>query len=128
VPLTPLPSQLTQVPARDSALVAVQQQVGANGWAMTAWNDAGTVLASINCAQAGSPRLELRDTQTGSEVGSSSLGLRAGDPGCSTYNFSQGLDDYPNPNLSLQWSPVDSRVLLTDQTANLVTIWQVTSA
>jgi hypothetical protein len=128
VPLTPLPPQLTQVPARDSALVAVQRQVGANGWAMTAWNDAGTVLASINCAQVGSPRLELRDTQTGSEVGSSSLRLPAGDTGCSTYNFSQSLDDYPNPNLSLQWSPVGSHVLLTDQTANLVTIWQVTSA
>ncbi len=53
----------------------------------------------------GSPRLELRDTETGALVGSSSLGLPAGDPGCSTYNFSQSLDDYPNPNLSLQWSP-----------------------
>ena len=127
-PLIPLPSQLTQVPARDSALYAVQQQIGADGWAMTAWNDPGTMLASINCAQVGSPRLELRDTGTGAEVGSRSLGLPAGDPGCSTYNFTQGLDDYPNPNLSLQWSPVGSRVLLTDQTANLVTLWQVISA
>jgi hypothetical protein len=94
---------------------------------MTAWNDPGTMLASINCAPGGSPRLEMRDTGTGAEVGSSSLGLPAGDPGCSTYNFSQGLDDYPNPNLSLQWSPLGSRVLLTDQAANLVTLWRVNS-
>src|SRR5262249_52529210 len=46
VPLVPLLPEFTQVPVRDPALAVVQQQVGVDGWAMTAWNDEGTLLAS----------------------------------------------------------------------------------
>jgi hypothetical protein len=129
VPLVPLLPEFTQVPARDPALVAVQQQVGVAGWAMTAWNDAGTLLASIPCTSGSGSHLEVRETGGGALIGNISLGLSSGDPGCSKFNFSQALGDYPNPNLSMQWSPdpQGSRILVSDQAANAVTIWQVVS-
>ena len=131
VPLVPLPQTLTQVPARDAALVAVQKQIGEDGWAMTAWNDDGSILAAINCSSPQSERLELRETGAGALVGNAALGLGDGDAGCQVYNFSQALGDYPNPNLSLQWSPEWSpdgmHILLSDQAANLVTLWRVTT-
>ncbi len=129
VPLLLLPQEFTQVPARDPALVAVQQEIGAGGWAMTGWNEAGTMLASINCTHDSSPALQLRDTESGTLIGSLPLELSPNDPGCSTYNFSQALGDYPNPNFTLQWSPDPdgTRILLSDQTGNTITLWQVDS-
>jgi hypothetical protein len=126
-PLVPLLPEFTQVPARDPALAAVQQQVGVDGWAMTAWNDEGTLLASIPCTSGSGSHLEVRETSGGALIGNMSLGLTGGDPGCSRFNFSQALEDYPNPNLSMQWSPVGSRILVSDQAASTVTIWQVVS-
>jgi hypothetical protein len=125
LPLVPLLPEFTQVPARDPALVAVQQQVGVDGWAMTAWNDEGTLLASIPCTSGSGSHLEVRETGGGSLVGNIPLGLPSSDPGCSIFNFSQTLGDYPNPNLSMQWSPDESHILVSDQTASQVTIWQV---
>ena len=125
VPLVPLPQNLIQVPARDAALVAVQKEIGEDGWAMTAWNDEGSILAAINCSSPQNERLELRETGAGALVGNVALGLGHGDAGCQIFNFSQALGDYPNPNLSLQWSPDGTHILLSDQTANLVTLWRV---
>ncbi|MGO8948581.1 MAG: hypothetical protein ACLQUY_13160 [Ktedonobacterales bacterium] len=128
VPLLPLPPEFTQVPARDPALVALQRQIGPTSWAMTAWNDQGTTLASINCSSAASSSIELRETSGGTLIGTQSLGLGPNDPGCSIFNFSQALGDYPNPNLSLQWSPDGSDLLLSDQTASTLTLWSVASS
>ncbi len=128
VPQLPLPPDLTQVPARDPALAAVQQQIGANGWEMTGWNQRGSMLASIDCQRGAGANLDLRDTQTGDIIGSRSLGLAASDPGCSIYDLSPALGDYPNPNLDLRWAPDGRHLLLSDQTASAVTIWQVDSS
>jgi hypothetical protein len=128
VPLVPLPSEFTQVPARDPALAAVQQQVGVSGWAITGWNEGGTLLASIPCTSGASSSIELRETGGGTLIGSIPLGLHSNDPGCSIFNFSQALGDYPNPNLSLLWSPDGSHVLVSDQTASTVTIWRVAAS
>jgi hypothetical protein len=126
VPLVPLPPSLTQVPARDAALVGVQREIGEDGWAMTAWNDEGSILAAVDCTSPQSERLELRETEPGAAiVGNVSLGLANGDGGCQAFNFSQDLGDYPNANLSLQWSPDGTHILLSDQTANLVTLWRI---
>jgi hypothetical protein len=125
VPLVPLPPSLTQVPARDAALVAVQKEIGEDGWAMTAWNDEGSILAAIDCSSPQTERLELRETGAGALVGTAALELGVGDAGCQVFNFSQALGDYPNPNLSLQWSPDGTHILLSDQTANLLTLWRV---
>jgi hypothetical protein len=127
VPLVLLPPEFTQVPARDPALAAVQQQVGVDGWSMTAWNEEGTLLASIPCTSGSGYRLEIRKTSSGSLIGNIPLGLRGSDSGCSVFSFSQALGDYPNPNLSMQWSPDGSHILVSDQTASTVTIWQVLS-
>ena len=124
VPLFPLPASLTQVPTRDPALAAVQQQIGVDGWAMTAWNDAGTILSSIYCGGA-SPTVELRETESGTLIGSLPLRLDPNDPGCSIFNFSQALGSYPNPNLSVQWSPDGSHLLLSDQTGSMLILWRV---
>jgi WD40 repeat protein len=127
VPLVPLPPEFTQVPARDPALAAVQQQVGVAGWAMIAWNEEGTQLASIGCTSGSGSRIDLRETSTGALIDSISLGLLGSDPGCSIFNFNQDLGDYPSTNLSMQWSPDGSHILFSDQTASTVTIWQVVS-
>jgi WD40 repeat protein len=125
VPQMPLPASMAEVPARDPALVAVQGQVGVNGWAMTAWNDKGTVLASIDCNDAAHARLELRETQAAMLIGSMPLGFSGADTGCSVFNSSVTIGDYPNPNLSLQWAPDGSHLLLSDQLSNTVTLWHV---
>jgi hypothetical protein len=103
----------------------MQTEIGEDGWAMTAWNDEGSILAAIDCSSPQTERLELRETGAGAVVGSEGLELSPGDRGCQSFNFSQALGDYPNPNLSLQWSPDGTHVLVSDQTANLVTLWGV---
>ncbi|PWT78432.1 MAG: hypothetical protein C5B60_01160 [Chloroflexi bacterium] len=127
VPLVLLPPEFTQVPARDPALAAVQQQVGAAGWAMIAWNEEGTLLASIGCTSGSGSQIDLRETSNGALIDSISLGLPSSDPGCSIFNFNQDLGDYPSTNLSMQWSPDGSHILFSDQTASTVTIWRVVS-
>jgi hypothetical protein len=127
VPLVLLPPEFTQVPARDPAMAAVEEQVGVAGWAMIAWNEEGTLLASIGCSSGSGSHIDLRETSNGAVIDSGSLQLPASDPGCSIFNFNQNLGDYPSPNLSMQWSPDGSHILVSDQFASTVTIWQVVS-
>lgn len=123
-PDIPMPQSMTRVPARDAALRAVQQEIGAAGWAVVAWNPAGTVLASVTCTAGQDETLRLRASDTGAEVSTDPLPLGAGDPGCRGSGREYG-GDYPNPNLWLQWSADGSHLLVNDQAAGMVDVWSV---
>jgi hypothetical protein len=124
-PIYPMPAQFPEVPARDAALQALQSQIGAHGWAAVAWNPSGSLLASIACADPRNQRLQLLESATGRSAGSLSLGLSGSDTGCQDFSTGENLGDYPNPNISLGWSPDDSLLFATDQHAATLTIWQV---
>lgn len=126
-PLVLAPDSLTQVPARDAALVAVQREIGADGWAQVAWNPDGSLLASIACVVGGDETLVLRDTRTGESVSAEPLRLPAGDPGCRGFSAGEDIGDYPQPNLTLLWSPDGAHVLVSDQHAGQLTLWSVTT-
>lgn len=127
-PLVLAPDRLTQVPARDAALVAVQREIGADGWAQVAWNPDGSLLASIACvADGGGETLTLRDTQTGAIMSAEPLRLPAGDPGCRGFGAGEDTGDYPQSNLTLLWSPDGAHVLVSDQHAGQLTLWSVTA-
>jgi hypothetical protein len=77
----PTPAAVAQTPARDAALDAVQGEIGANGWALVAWNPAGSLLASVNCRN-GDEAVTVRATATGQTVSSAPLVLSGADSGC----------------------------------------------
>jgi hypothetical protein len=116
------------VPSRDAALDAVRRQVGASGWAVVAWNPAGTQLASIACFAAPHPSLEVRDTSAGALQASVSLALPPGDNGCRAFGDAETFGAYPHPPLMLRWSPDGSRLLLSDRDASALTLWTVEKA
>lgn len=123
-PVLPAPQTLPQVPVRDAALRAVQAEVGQEGWALVAWNVAGARLASVACG-AGGETLRVRATDSGAPIGAAPVPLGVGDHGCAATAGGEQLGDYPSPNLWLQWAPDGRGLLLTDQTAALVTVWEV---
>lgn len=126
VPLPlPTPATFAEAPARDAALDAVQQQVGRYGWALVAWNPAGTLLASVNCLTSGGEQLELRDANAGSTTSTAALALGPGDGGCRDAIHSRTVGAYPNAPLALLWSPTGDRVLVSDRTAGTLTLWPV---
>jgi hypothetical protein len=122
----PTPSAMAAAPARDNALVAVQRSAGARGWALVAWNPAGTLLASINCNAPGDELLEIRATDSAVIQGSAALPLANGDTGCR--NLSAGASAYPAQPMMLLWSPAGGRVLVCDQKAGLLMIWPVSQS
>jgi hypothetical protein len=124
----PVPATLGAVPSRDAALEAVSQQVGPSGWAVIAWNPAGTRLASVACFAAPNPALELRDTTTGSLQATARLNLPAGDSGCRAFGDIDTFGAYPHPPLMLRWSPDGSRLLLSDRDASALTLWTMSGA
>lgn len=113
------PSALPAIPPRDVALVRVQGEVGAYGWAEVAWNPAGTMLASISCFARHGSAVEIRDTASGALIGSAPLKLVARDPGCR---------DATASNLKLVWAPDGSQVLVSDATASSITLWSIGKA
>lgn len=119
----PTPSVMPSTPARDAALVGVQRQIGANGWALVAWNPSGTLLASLDCAETGSADLEIRSTTSAVIQGSVDLPLEAGDSGC--HNFTSDASAYPAQPMMLFWSPDGQRVLVCDQRSSTITVWSV---
>ncbi|HEU5348805.1 MAG TPA: hypothetical protein VFU63_09360 [Ktedonobacterales bacterium] len=119
----PTPSLMPSVPARDTALVAVQRRAGTRGWALVAWNPAGTLLASINCNVPGDETLELRATDSAVIQGSAALPLADGDTGCR--NIPDGASAYPAQPMMLLWAPSGDRVVVCDQKAGTLTIWPV---
>jgi hypothetical protein len=124
----PLPATLGVVPSRDAALDAVRRQVGASGWAVVAWNPAGTQLASIACFAAPHPSLEVRDTSASALQASVSLALPPGDNGCRAFGDTETFGAYPHPPLMLRWSPNGLRLLLSDRDASALTLWTVEKA
>lgn len=125
LPTVPLPAILPSVPARDAALTSVAAEIGAADWALVAWNPAGSVLASIDCGATGSPTVEVRDTGTGNVLGTAHVPLPAGDAGCREYNAPESLGDYPNPDMTLSWSPDGHTLLVSDERASTLALWQV---
>jgi WD40 repeat protein len=123
-PVLPMPTPGPVVPARDAALTAVAAEVGANGWAQVAWNPSGAELASVNCLAPSGPTLEVRDTQTGQVIGSAAI-EPSGLGGCRQFNGAESLGDYPNPNLTLLWSPDGSHIAVADEAASAVILWSV---
>jgi hypothetical protein len=119
----PTPSVMPSAPARDAALYAVQRRAGNLGWALVAWNPAGTLLASINCTAPGSQTLELRTTDSAIIQGSAQLPLAASNAGCR--NLASDTSAYPAQPLMLLWSPSGDQVLVSDQTSGVLTIWPV---
>jgi hypothetical protein len=124
----PIPATLTTVPSRDAALEAVRREVGASGWAVVAWNPAGTQLASVACFAAPSPTLELRDTGSGTPQATARLTLPRGDTGCKTFGDADTFGAYPHPPLMLRWSPDGSHLLLSDRDASALTLWTAPAA
>lgn len=122
----PTPSAIPAAPARDAALVAVQRRAGPQGWALVAWNPAGTLLASINCQTADDHLLEIRATDSAIIQGSAALSLANGDTGCRV--MSSGESAYPAQPMMLLWSPTGDRVLVSDQQAGTITIWPVSQS
>jgi hypothetical protein len=120
----PVPQSLAVVPSRDAALETVRQQVGASGWAVVAWNPAGSQLASIACF-ASHLSLELRDTGGGTLQASVPLTLSSGDTGCRTFGEAGTFGAYPHPALMLRWSLNGARLLLSDRDASAFTLWTV---
>ncbi|HEX6800016.1 MAG TPA: hypothetical protein VF116_20055 [Ktedonobacterales bacterium] len=123
-PILPAPQTLSQVPARDAALQAVQRDIGQQGWALVGWNPAGTELASVVCGTTGET-LRMRTTESGNIAGELPVPLAAGDPGCAVGVSGEQVGDYPSPNQWLQWAQDGNALLLTDQTAGTVTVWNV---
>jgi hypothetical protein len=107
------------IPARDVALAHVQESVGAYGWALVAWNPAGTSLASVTCFARKGQTLELRDTASGAVIGSEPLQLGANDPGCR---------DASATNLSMVWAPDGSTLLTIDHSASTLTLWSISKS
>jgi hypothetical protein len=124
----PVPESLGVVPSRDAALEAVRRQVGASGWAVVAWNPAGTRLASVACFASPHPSLELRDTSAATLQASISLTLPSGDSGCQAFGDVKTFGAYPHPPLMLRWSLDGSRLLLSDRDASAFTLWTVEKA
>jgi hypothetical protein len=124
-PAAQAPATLTETPARDRALAALEAEVGTAGWALVAWNPDGSLLASVNCAGSGAPTLELRATDTGAVMSQTPLRFGAADPGCRATSYGEPLGAYANPNLQLLWSPDGTSVLLSDQAANSIEQWDV---
>ena len=119
----PTPAAMPSVPARDAALTAVQRSVGPRGWALVAWNPAGTLLASVNCQTPGNDQIAIRATNSGIIQGSAAIPLPGGDSGCR--NLSSGTSAYPAQPMTLLWSPSGDRVMVCDQRAGTLTIWPV---
>ena len=123
-PVLPAPQTFAQVPTRDAALQAAQQDIGQQGWALVGWSPAGTRLASVVC-QTNGETLRVRATESGDMAGELPVPLAVGDPGCAVGVAGEGLGDYPSPNQWLQWAPDGNALLLTDQMAGTVTVWNV---
>lgn len=119
----PTPLAMPSVPARDVALAAVQRSAGPRGWALVAWNPAGTLLASVNCQAPGNDELHIRATDTGIIQGSAAIPLPGDDTGCD--NLSAGASAYPAQPMMVLWSPDGGRVMVCDQKAASLTIWPV---
>jgi hypothetical protein len=124
----PVPESLGVVPSRDAALDAVRRQVSASGWAVVAWNPAGTHLASVACFASPHPALELRDTSVATLQASVPLSLPSGDNGCRAFGDIETFGAYPHPPLMLRWSPDGARLLLSDRDASAFTLWTVEKA
>lgn len=127
-PVFPQPVVLPRVPARDAALASVATNLAASDWALVAWNPAGTLLASIVCSDPHGPTLEVRETSTGNVVGTVQVALPAGEYGCRDFNAPEDLGDYPNPDMTLRWSPDGRMLLVSDERAATLDIWQVQAA
>jgi hypothetical protein len=119
----PTPLAMPSVPARDVALAAVQRSAGPRGWALVAWNPAGTLLASVNCQAPGNDELHIRATDSGIIQGSAAIPLPGDDTGCD--NLSAGASAYPAQPMMVLWSPDGGRVMVCDQKAATLTIWPV---
>lgn len=117
----PTPSVMPSTPARDPALIGVQRHAGTSGWALVAWNPAGTLLASVDCTSASTQTLEIRATDSAIIKGSATLPLTTGDTGCR--NLSSGASAFPAQPMMLLWSPSGDRVMVCDQKAGTLTIW-----
>ncbi len=124
-PAVPFPESLPRVPARDAALTAVASEIGATGWALVAWNPAGSLLASINCDDASGHSVEVRSTGTGTVLGTAPLPLPPGDPACGDFNAPESLGVYPAPDELLRWSPDGRTLLVCDERASTLALWQV---
>lgn len=124
-PAVPLPASLPLVPARDAALASVTAEIGAAGWALVAWNPAGTLLASINCGDGHGPVLEVRSTATGNVLGTARVPLPAGEPGCRVFDAPETLGVYPAPDELLRWSPDGHTLLVADERASTLSLWRV---
>lgn len=124
-PEVPLPAALPPVPARDAALASVTAEIGVAGWALVAWNPAGSLLASINCGDPHGPTLEVRSTATGDIVGTARVPLPGGDPGCRDFSAPETLGVYPAPDEVLRWSPDGRTLLVADERASTLSLWRV---
>ncbi len=124
-PPLPLPATLPIVPARDAALGVVQTQVGAAGWDAVAWNDDGTLLASMNCFASADRQVEIRDTTTGVLLAHEPFTPPQGDAGCAAGQQANTMGGYPGLALSLQWSPQGDRLLLADCGAGTLTFYLI---
>lgn len=127
-PVFPLPEVLPRVPARDAALTSVTAELGATDWALVAWNPAGSLLASIDCGAPHGLTLEVRDTSTGNITGSAKVDLPADEHGCRDFNAPEDLGDFPNPDMTLGWSPDGRTLLVSDERAGTLTLWRVQSS
>lgn len=129
-PVAPYPvsESMAMIPSRDAALEAVRRQVGPSGWAVVAWNPAGTQLASVACFASPHPSLELRDTSAATLQASVPLTLPSGDNGCRSFGDVETFGAYPHPPLMLRWSPDGLRLLLSDRDASSFTLWTVEKA
>lgn len=126
-PHVPYPDTLLEIPPRDLALTAVQNEIGAYGWAQVAWSPDGSKLASINCYARQGASLEIRDTLSGKVIGSANLTLSQRDPGCRDLAQVAEMDAYPTSNLTIAWAPDGHQLILADRAAATLTMWQVLS-
>ncbi|MGH2502617.1 MAG: hypothetical protein ACRDID_08895, partial [Ktedonobacterales bacterium] len=125
--VTPPDTYIT-TPSRDPALTAVQDHIGAYGWAQIAWSPDGSILASITCFSRLGETLEVRDTLSGDLLGQQALAMSNDDPGCRDLGQAQKLGAYPHPNLSVAWYPDGHQLALADSSASTITIWQIFSS
>lgn len=118
----PLPAQGPLVAPRDPAEEAVEQEIGASGQALVAWNPSGTLLASVTCGTT-HPLLEMRETASGSLTGAQPLSIGAGPSACAL--SAQTASAYPRTTRQLLWSSDGTVILMTDRAGGTLSFWHV---